>query len=341
MRRLVDISLSGAVSLGPDIVCDGFLHNSRARVQTHIHSDHMDGFESSKGCQEIFLSEPTRQLLILDYNADLPYRSNIRTLRSGESREVNRSRVSIVSSGHMLGSVQVLVESEEGERWGYSGDFTWPVDEVIEVDTLVVDSTYGSPRNIRNYTQGDCEAQFISLVKKLLVCHSVYIYAHRGSMQRALQLLSGELSCPVICGRHLCREIDVYRKFGYVIGEVVSQDSTEGITALQEPRLVRCFGYRDQRPVDPFEASVIKLSAYFTRPDTPVMQYSDRAYGVALSTHADFHGTLEYIRSTGARYVVTDNTRGGNGYELALEIKQRLGVEARPSTNSVRHGWGE
>ena len=73
----------------------------------------------------------------------------------------------------------------------------------------------------------------------------------------------------------------------------------------------------------------------------PVLEYSSGSYAVALSNHADFHGTLEYIQATGAQYVVTDNTRGVNGYRLALEIQNRLGLAARPSSNFMSPVWGE
>ena len=61
---------------------------------------------------------------------------------------------------------------------------------------------------------------------------------------------------------------------------------------------------------------------------------------VALSNHADFSGTLEYIRATGARYVVTDNTRGGHAAELAQEVTRQLGIPARPSTVAWSREWG-
>ena len=73
-------------------------------------------------------------------------------------------------------------------------------------------------------------------------------------------------------------------------------------------------------------------------PNYPLVTYSDRAYKVALSNHADFSGTLEYVRATGAKRVVTDNTRN-HGVELALAIKNRLGVDARPSSNRVGPRW--
>lgn len=340
MTYAIDVAMSGAVSLGPDITCDGFLHAARARVQTHIHSDHMAGFESSKGCQEIIVSEPTRQLLILEHNADLPYRSNLKSVNDGSAYDINGSKVTLVPSGHMLGAVQVIVEQPSGLRLGYSGDFHWPIDNVIQVDALVVDATYGSPSNVRRYTQGECEARFLTLMKERLARGPVYIYAHRGSLQRALQLLTDEIDCPFVGSSRLCKEVQVYRNFGYAIGEITQSNSPDGVRTLRENRYIRVFGTGDQRPSDTTTASIIKLSAYFAKPDEPIVEYSERAFGVAMSNHADFFGTLEYVRSSGARLVVTDNTRGGKGYELALEIKQRLGIEARPSSNFETREWG-
>ena len=340
MNDLLDVAMSGAVSLGPDVTCDGFLHYAKARVQTHVHSDHMAGFESSKGCQDILVSEPTRNLLIAEYNADLPYRSNLRSLGAGVPYEVNGSKVRLLPSGYMLGAVQVLVEPPNGPRLGYSGDFQWPIDSVISVDALVVDATYGSPNSVRRYTQGECETRFLTLVRQQLARGPVYIYAYRGSMQRALQLLTDEIDCPLIGSAHLCKEITVYREFGYAIGTVISSASAEGAGLLNEQRFVRVFGTGDQRPTDTASVSVFKLSAYFSRPDEPIVEYSERSFGVAMSNHADFEGTLEYVRSTGAQYVVTDNSRGGKAFELAFEIRRRLGIESRPSSNFDTREWG-
>jgi len=100
------------------------------------------------------------------------------------------------------------------------------------------------------------------------------------------------------------------------------------------------FGTGDQQPVDIGEATSIQLSAFMSRPDDPVMEYSHCSYRVALSNHADFAGTIEYIRTTGARYVVTDNKRGGHAVELAQEVTRLLGIPARPSTVAWSNEWG-
>ena len=341
MNYPIDVSMpSGAVSLGPNVVCDGFLLSAKVRVQTHIHIDHMDSFETSKGQQQIIASEPTLKLLIAEFDADLPYRANVKALGQGQSHEAGNSRVTLMPSEHMLGSVQVLTELECGLRLGYSGDFQWPLSDAIQVDGLVVDSTYGTPNNIRRFSQGACEEQFVGLLHRLLARGPVIIKAHRGTLHRALQIISDEIDCPIIASGRLSKEANVYREFGYTISPLIDYRSAEARDLLRDARHVQVYGTGDHAPSDLGRGSKITLSAYFTCPDNPVIEYSDRAYAVAMSNHADFDGTLEYVKSTNAKFVVTDNTRGGKGYQLATAIKQRLGVEARPSSGVERREWG-
>ena len=149
-HHLVDVSHSGAVLLGPDVSCDGFHRDYPVRIQTHVHLDHMDGFHTSKGYQDIFLTEATRQLLISEFNADLQYRENIKTVKVEEPFLIKESVVSCIPNDHMLGALQVSVELKDGLRVGYSGDFQWPIPKTIIVDVLVVDSTYGSPSSVHH-----------------------------------------------------------------------------------------------------------------------------------------------------------------------------------------------
>src|SRR5580692_8082815 len=111
----------------------------------------------------------------------------------------------------MLGSVQVLVETADGARLGYSGDFHWPLEpeDVIQCDALVVDSTYGSPRSVRKYSQEQAESCLLELVYAKVKTGPVHIYSHRGTIQRALQLIGGNVAAPIVCSEHLCKEVSV------------------------------------------------------------------------------------------------------------------------------------
>ena len=335
----VNVAASGAVLLGKSVVCDGFQRDRAIRVQTHVHDDHMADFESSKGFQDLYMSEATRRLLISEFNADLDVRDNIITLVHGAPGDCVGGRITLLSSGHMLGAVQVSLETTDGLRLGYSGDFHWPLDAVMRVDELVVDSTYGSESSIRAYSQEEAETKFLDLVLRRLKRGSVHVKAHRGTVQRALQILSGNIDVPLLATDRLCNEVAVYQEFGCAVCDIVPITSPSGREALEGSRYVRFYSKGDRNPVDSTGGSTIVLSAFMNKTEDPVIEYTERSYSVALSNHADFEGTLAYIAATGARRVITDNTRG-RGVELALAIQHRLAIEARPSSNLDSREWG-
>ena len=331
----VDVLDSGAVVLGENVVCDGYAPGREFRVQTHIHDDHMGEFDRSKGCQDIVLSPETLSLLIAEYNADLAYRENLLPVCRGVIKELqDGSSVQLLASNHILGSCQVAVQRVDGKRVGYSGDFGWPLDEVIEVDELVVDSTYGSPRSVRRYTQEEAEARLVELVVQRLRYGCVHIRAHRGTVERVLQLLGDDVGVPVLASERLIQEALVYQEHGFAVGTLVSLQSDEGTHALAQRLFVRLYskgdGFRNEVTDG---GTTIVCSAFMVDVDDPLKVFSDRAYSVALSNHADFYETLEYVKATKAKVIVTDNTRN-HGQELAMAINQSLiGVRAVPSTN--------
>lgn len=337
---IVDVAASGGVLLGSSVVCDGFQSDRPVRVQTHVHDDHMADFETSKGFQDLYMSEATRRLLIAEFNADLEIRDNIIPLSHGIVHECAGGRLTLLSSGHMLGAVQVMLETADGRRVGYSGDFHYPLTEVIQVDELVLDSTYGSEQSIRVYSQSEAETRFLELVLAKLKLGSVHVKAFRGTVERALQGLSGKIDAPLVASERLLREIGVYQEFGGAIGNVTSITCAEGREILKGRKYVRFYSKGDREPVDLIEGTTIVLSAFMNKTTDPVIEYSERGYSVALSNHADFLETLQYVRATGARLVVTDNTRG-RGVELARAIRARLGIDARPSMGKPSHAWGQ
>jgi|GEM_PF-352977 len=336
----IDVSAHGAVMLGDKVTCDGFIFGFPYRVQTHIHEDHMESFDSSKGYQHILMSEATKELLVVELDADIEYRSNIDAIPLGSRYRGEGIELEMFSNGHMVGSAQVAVTISGGPKVGYSGDFNWPLEKVIQVEALVVDSTYGSQNSVRKYSQDDACSRFVELVLEKVKTCPVLIKAHPGTLQRALELLDGELTCPILASRRLAAEAEVYRRFGYSIGSLIIIDSTEAQQVIAEGRYIRLYGRRETPPSDPESNTVIVLSAYMTSPDEPLLEFSERSYRVAISSHADFEGTLEYVKATGATEVVTDNSRGGHAIELAVALKTRLGIEARPSSQAFSRGWG-
>ena len=330
----VDVFENGAVRLGSKAVCDGYVMGYPFRVQTHIHDDHMSGFNRSKGEQDLFMSPETRALLIAERNADLEYRNNLIPVPPKVERElVDGLKLTLIPSGHMLGASQVALELPDGLRCGYSGDFAWPLDEVVQVDHLVVDSTYGSPTSVRGYSQAEAESRLLEIVCERLRYGAVHINSYRGTIERVLQVLAGKISVPILASARLIGEIAVYQKSGFAVEELVALDSEEGYSAREDRSYVRLYSKGDGFGNVPIKETSITCSAYMVNTDDPLLEFSEKAYRIALSNHADFKGTLAYVAATGAKTVVTDNTRN-HGVELAKAINERLdGVRAMPSTN--------
>lgn len=336
----VDVSARGAVILGGYVTCDGFVDKYPYRVQTHVHEDHMGEFGTSKGFQDIIMSIATRELLIAELDADIPYHANIHAIPLDSSLKADEFEIEIMSSGHMLGSAQVSVMTQGGSKVGYSGDFDWPLQKVINVEALVLDSTWGSPKSRRKYSWEEVSARFIELVLERIKVGPVVVKAQSGTLQCALEVLNGVLRYPILASARRISEAAVYRRFGYSIASITSIESEEGKLAMQEGRYLRIYGKGDHFPVDPCGSTVIILHAGKVSPDDPVVPWSETAYDVGLSCHADFEGTIQYVEATGATQVVTDNSRGPHAVELARALKKRLGIDARPSSNITCRDWG-
>jgi putative mRNA 3-end processing factor len=337
----IDVTASGAVCLGSSVSCDGFRYGIPIRVQTHIHEDHMEGFDESKGFQDIVMSRATHALLSAEFNADLPYRENLHPVEYALSSRFVDAQVTLVHSSHMLGAAQVAVELDSGLRLGYSGDFAWPMTDVIRVDALVVDSTYGSPESVRRFSQADAEDALVSIIRERLRFGAVHLHAHRGTLERALQLLPGRMPHPVVVSPTLNRRLQVFRSFGYVVPDAFVRNSSQALAVSKTESVIHLYSAGDRKPVDYGSASAIVLSAYAVNGAEPFVEYSERSYRVAMTDHADFHGTLAYVAATGAKFVLVDNSRGGHAIELAQEIRSRLGVRAEVSSGAATRSWGD
>jgi putative mRNA 3-end processing factor len=332
----------GAIVLGESVSCDGFAFDKPFRVQTHIHHDHMVDFDTSKANQHIVVSSETLALLKALYNADIPYRSNIRVISCGQSFACEEETVLLLPSHHMLGSVQVLVTHSDGYRVGYSSDFFWPVEDVIECDELVVDATYGDSLRSRNFSQQQAEDCLIKAVAESMARGlPTACIGHNGRLQSALHVVSDLISWPIICSPRAYPVASVYRDHGYAIPDVLLSTSPEAIALLKERH--PCFAFvtlPEQRHL-PWVSRMRKivLSAYVSTIDHPLVKYSNGDCAISFTDHASFEGTLEYIRATGARRVLAD-PRSGNAQALATSVRDVLGLEASEIARHESASWG-
>ncbi|WP_142760682.1 hypothetical protein [Mycobacterium sp. MFM001] len=303
----------------------------------------MNGFNSSKAFQTLLMSKPTVDLLVNQFDADLPWRTNIVGVEWFEPYVLpDGTSVVLMPSEHMLGAAQVSVTLPSGRRIGYSGDFSWPMNSPIAAEQLVLDCTYGSRNSVRYYSQGDADDSLLQLVCDSLKSGPVFLKCHRGTVERALSVLEGDVDAPVVTNRMTIADIKVHRANGFAIGPVIDIESPEGRLVCQSSRYIRIYGRGDPQKLEiPPNANNIVLSAMMVPGDQgPIVTYGPRSYRIALSNHADFTGTLEYVAATGASFVLVDNSRHGNAIELADAIRTDLGIAAAASEVVTDFRWG-
>ena len=319
----------GTVLLGDHVSCDGFQWSHAVRVQTHIHDDHMRGFRRSKGKQDILMSKATRELLVALMDFDIPYRSNLIVLDDLGRVEVGGDTVEVADSGHMLGSIQVRVTSSFGFRMGYSSDFFWPLRRVLEADELVLNSPYGSPEYAREYGQREVEERFVELVRIQLRKGPVVVLGYRGRLQHAMSLLVEQVRQPVLASRNVAVLSGVYDRHGVHLLGSIEADAEEGRRLVAEGDRYLAFMELTEQRQYPWvkDVSKILLSVYAVPREAPVLDYGNGDFRVALTDHADFAGTLEYVRASGAARVLV-HPFSGTPDVLADEIRRRLSCQA-------------
>jgi len=336
---LIDISYNGAIKLGQHVTCDGFVYDYEYRIQTHVHDDHMNNFDSSKHFQTIIMSEATRSLLEVRH-IDMPYSTNIISHPTNGIREYDGLTIEFKSSSHMLGAVQVAVTTQTGDRLGYSGDFSWPLEDVIKVESLVVDSTCGSPDSFRYYSQEDAHEFFREIILKKIKGGPIIIKGHRGTLYRAFELLHGLVQCPIIASKKKIDEAKVCEKFGYCICSLIALELPDVRKLRKEGPYIELRYIGEQVLYEPGDSTTINLIGG-VRGSKPYEKYSESSYKIGMSDHADFNETLEYIRETGAKVVLTDSIRSKeNATKLAIAIKKELGISARPAKPVRSRAWG-
>ncbi len=235
--------------------------------------------------------------------------------------------VELFPAGHVLGSAQIRL-SRDGHAVGYSGDLcleptlTAEAAEVVECDTLVLESTFGAPRYVFP-PKAEVLADVKRFVDDALADGAVPVlfgYA-LGKAQEILKFL-GDAGYP--CRAHpMVHAVNrVYEAQGVALPGVRAlgpEGPAPGEVVVAPPHLAR-------------SAAILRIrgrrTAVLTGWAVEGSRFRYRAMDAAfpLSDHADFPALLRYARATGARRVFTVH---GHAAELAAALRAE-GIRAEP-----------
>ncbi|MAA75279.1 MAG: DNA ligase-associated DEXH box helicase [Salinisphaeraceae bacterium] len=317
---MIELTDNGLYCPAGDFHVDPWRPVERA-VLTHGHADH-----ARPGSRRYLAAESGLGIL----RSRLGRQADIQGLAYGEAIRMAAARVSLHPAGHVLGSAQVRIETDDGVLVA-SGDYKRDEDpscepfEVVPCDTFITEATFALPvyrwpdgaavaRDILSWWQANAAAGRSSL----LFCYAL------GKAQRLLAELARLTDETVYMHGALVPLVQVYRDAGIRMlpTEPVSQQGRKadfaGRLILAPPSAagtpwMRRFGKHSTG----FASGWMRIRGNRRR----------RGYdrGFVLSDHADWPALVRTIEQTGARRVLVTH---GRSDVLVRHLRQTLGVSA-------------
>ncbi len=290
---------------------------------SHAHTDHIAAAKSSKS---VLASTQTLQLIEQVHSI---------TLAQGRNE---REGFRLIEAGHMLGSRQLCIENEDsGKRIIYTGDFqtvssktSKPI-EILDADTLIMDSTYEDP-SIRFDDKDEVETAIQHWARGRLEEGIVIFGAYAlGKAQELIAILNEAGIRPVV-SKKIGRVSGVYTNNNIKL-EYSSAEEHEG--DYEDALRGNFVGITETRDLQTIKAGLATAHGkrVFTAVATgfaKVFRFNTDAQ-FPLSDHADFSQSIEYIEATGAREVVT---YGSNASAFARNLGQK-GYNSTPFSDSA------
>lgn len=298
------------------VVFDAALCNERAlRCVTHAHADHIRNLEA----HSFMMSRETYELL----RKALRIEKGLQNLRLSDTYRMDDLCIKQVSSGHILGSSQYILEYDS-MRILHTGDFntyetavTKPA-EAVETDYMVVEATYGIP----SFVFPDREKIYAEIVRWIESClRDGYIPAFKlyaiGKSQEMIKIVNDYLEVPVVVSRNVARACEVYRDFGIKLS-YISVDDEEFKDIVRSGAYV----YISSRFDNMLAGARVKWALATGWALRYSFSYVDKAF--PLSSHADFNGILKHVSECHPKRVYTIH---GYSEQLAKYLR-RMGYEA-------------
>ena len=282
---------------------------SRRAFVSHAHSDHLASHDHAYCSVETKVLARQRQPT-----------GNFQAIPWDESINVDGSRIRLAPAGHILGAAQLVVEPFGGGRLVYTGDLnlrrrtTTPAAEIVECDTLVIETTFGHPR-YRWPSDEESVGMLLEAVRQSIKNSQrpiVVGYALGKAQELAAILIrsgfrvGAEPSVKTFC--------DIYRELGTDVGEVAStSDGDQDFDVLvASPSFVR--GRRRSGRGHDF---IIWASGWAIDRSFRYRMGADVA--IPFSDHADFDQLIEYVERARPSRVYTMHGTS----EFARQLRSR------------------
>jgi len=282
-------------------------------VVTHAHSDHAAWHE------ETVLTPATAALMRARRGCR---NKTVHEVPLGESREFASARITLLPAGHVMGSAQILLQSEAGSVL-YTGDFkrraslTSERAETVHAETLIMECTFGRPHyrfppveEIRADILAFCRLALEEGQTPVLLAYSI------GKSQELLAILA---TAKLKAALHpsVYKMARVYEAFGTRFAAYEECDGTNitGKVLIYPPNTRGSLEHLDKLRFAIVSGWALDRGAIY--------RYRCEA-AFPLSDHADYEELLQHVAEVSPRWVFTVH---GFTEEFARDLR-RMGVEA-------------
>ena len=270
--------------------------NSDIDFVSHAHTDHLGAVKSSKN---VLASTQTIHLIEQAYNIATQNRSDNCKLR-------------LIEAGHMLGSRQLYVDDEtSGMRTTYTGDFQTarsktsnPI-EIVETDTLIMDSTYADSFlkfEEKSEVESAMQDWALSYLKRGIVVFSAYAL---GKAQELIAIFN-EVGIKPIVSKKISKAARVYVQNGVRLDYSSAYDPESDYGSIVRDNFVGITESRSLAELKSGLQSVHNRKVYTAVATgfSKLFRFNTDAQ-FPLSDHADFKQSVDYIEATRAKKVLT------------------------------------
>ncbi len=287
---------------------------------THGHRDHVNP-SALRGVSPLVMSRETASIIRARDNEYLRHIA----VSPGSKLLIDDIMIYSLNAGHVIGSLSYMIDFGD-LRVGVTGDFNVESSAILsgaerlDVDVLIMEATYGDPEYV--FPSRD-------------VLYNELMSIVEGRIKDGVVVLMGQ---PLGRGQELAalfRDYPLYiepsikiinNAIGLKYGRVLSGFPPAGsIVLMGMPRDLGSVIGRLRSKYGSFRA--VALSGMYARYSRASRLRSLGVDALPLSSHSDFPGLVDFVLSSGARFVYTVY---GNASRFARYLRNELKVMARP-----------
>lgn len=269
---------------------------SKFAFLSHAHSDHV---KLSKRTEFLATSET------IDLVRSRFGEANFKSVSFNKKNKLDDFEFELKPNGHILGSAQAKIFSD-GKDFVFSSDFRlqnsilFKGSEVLNADTLVLETTFGSPEYVFP-SQGEVISEMISWIEKSAKSGLVLLSGYSLGKAQELTRISNEAGFTPVVHESIFELNDVYKKHGVKLGnyEKLDHNLKDFSVLIMPPQLVDRHLFAT---IEHFDKRKI-FSALATGWDR--RGAFDKIF--KLSNHADFNDLIEYVKASNPKLVLTDH----------------------------------